>query len=173
MASLFLRLVFAWFAAVLFCGASARAAEAVSPHPALSLAPIPDWVAPPLDAAKDVALAEEQTADLDYLVSERQVLVSRRSSFVRYAYRVASAAGLSDAAELSFAFDPGYETIAFHHVRVIRGGRTEERLALSDFDVIRQERDRERLLYDGRLTAILQLREVRVGDVIYYDYTIN
>lgn len=143
----------------------------LSPHPGLSVAPVPAWVAAPLDPFREVALVEEQTADLDYLVSERQILVRERAAFVHFAYRVTSSAGLSDAAEFSLTFDPAYERVALHHLRLVRDGRVEERLALGDFEVIRQERDRDRALYDGRLTAIHQLRDVRVGDVIDYAYT--
>lgn len=147
--------------------------SAASPHPALSVAPAPNWITPPLDPARPVAVEEEQTPDLDYLVSERQVLADQRTAYIHFAYRVASASGLSDAAEFELTFDPAYETVALHHLRLIRDGRVEERLDLTDFDVIRQERDRDRSLYDGRLTAIHQLRDVRVGDIIDYAYTVT
>lgn len=178
----FLRFLAARFAFVSMAFAASFAAlsaqpllpgSSLSPHPGLSVSPVPAWVAGPLDPFREVSLVEEQTADLDYLVSERQILVRERAAFVHFAYRVAAPGGLSDAAEFSLTFDPAYERVALHHLRLVRDGRVEERLALGDFEVIRQERDRDRALYDGRLTAIHQLRDVRVGDVIDYAYTIT
>jgi hypothetical protein len=148
-------------------------ATSASPHPALSAAPLPAWIEPPLDPLLEVALPEDPGSELDYLVSERQILVRERAAFVHFAYRVTSASSLGEAAELAFGFDPAYERIALHHIRLVREGVVEDRLDLSDFEVIRQERERDRALYDGRLTAIHQLRDVRVGDVIHYAYTVT
>lgn len=153
--------------------AFAAAPATAAPHPALSLAPIPDWVAAPLDPLHEVPHDEEQSEDLDYLVSERQVRTAPKAAFVQLAYRVMAPAGLASAAEFSVTFDPAYETVAFHHLRLIRDGRAEDRLALSDFEILREERDRDRALYDGRLTALLHLRDVRVGDIVHFAYTLS
>ena len=39
------------------------------------------------------------------------------------------------------------------------------------FEILREERDRDRAIYDGRLTAIHQMRDVRVGDIVHFAYT--
>jgi hypothetical protein len=151
----------------------ARALEQASPHAALRVGPAPAWIAAPLDPLQPVLPEDEPTTQLDYLVSERQELTRDRAAYTHFAYRVADASGLAAGADFSLTFDPAYETVVLHHLRLVRGGKIEDRLNLADFEVIRQERDRDRYLYDGRLTAIHQLRDVRVGDIIDYAYTVT
>ena len=168
--------LFRLFLVLAFCGAfspSVPASVQSSPHAALSAGPAPGWIEAPLDPLKPVSLEEEPAAHLDYLVNERQELTRDHAAYVHVAYRVVDSAGLAEAAEFSLGFDPAYETVALHHLRLIRSGHSEDRLNLSEFEIIRQERDRDRYLYDGRLTAMYQLRDVRVGDIIDYAYTIT
>jgi transglutaminase-like putative cysteine protease len=151
------------------------AARAASPHPSLRVAPPPDWLLAPLDplAAAAVPVEEEQSAGIDYLLSERQVRSAPQSAYVHFAYRVTAPTGLSEAAEFSVEFDPAHETVDLHHLRVLRDGREQDRLELEAFEILREERDRDRALYDGRLTALLHLRDVRVGDIVHYAYTVH
>lgn len=147
------------------------AAHAALPHAALSIAPIPAWVDTPLDPLLDVERPEASESGLDYYINERQESVADQASFAHYAFRVTDAASLSDAAEFAVTFDPGYETVALHHLRVIRDGLAEDRLDPDAFEILRLERDRDRAIYDGRLTAIHQMRDVRIGDIVHFAYT--
>jgi transglutaminase-like putative cysteine protease len=142
-------------------------------HPSLSVGPAPAWVVAPMDPLREVEHGEEQSEDLDYLVSERQVRTRPQQAFVHFAYRVMAPAGLSSGAEFAVTFDPAYERVAFHHLRVIRDGKAEDRLDVGAFEILREERDRDRALYDGRLTAVHHLRDVRVGDIVHYAYTVT
>ncbi len=157
----------ACYAALLFT----PAAHAALPHPALSIAPIPAWVETPLDPLLPVERPDAAESGLDYHVNERQESVAHQAAFAHYAFRITDAASLTDAAEFAFTFDPGYETVAVHHLRVIRDGVAEDRLDPDAFEILRLERDRDRAIYDGRLTAIHQMRDVRIGDIVHFAYT--
>jgi len=58
-----------------------------------------------------------------------------------------------------------------HHLRVIRDGQTEDRLKTTPVKVIQQERDLDRHMLNGELTALWVLEDIRVGDVVDYAYT--
>ena len=169
-----LRQIFAFCLLVAACLESGA-----SPHAALGVGPVPSWVVAPLDPLatppplESIDSINEAPADLDYLVSERQELTRDAAAYVHFAYRVAEPAVLRQAAEFSLTFDPAYQRVEFHHIRLFRDGNAEERLDLEAMDILRLERDRDRALYDGRLTAIQHLRDVRVGDVIDYAYTVT
>lgn len=127
-------------------------------------------------ACADVTASPKPAGDgypIDYLIVDSQVNVAHESHYFRRSFRVSQSSGLQEAGEISFDFDPAYQTLQIHHLRVIRNGVTDDRLHLPDFEVIRQERDRERALYDGRLTAIAQLSDLRVGDIIDYAATVR
>ncbi|HEY8572465.1 DUF3857 domain-containing protein [Phenylobacterium sp.] len=76
--------------------------------------------------------------------------------------------GLQDTAQINLDFDPSYETLVYHYVRVIRGDAVREVDPIPLLSVFRRERDLERARYDGRLTAHLVIPDVRVGDVVDY-----
>jgi transglutaminase-like putative cysteine protease len=137
----------------------------------LSVQPPPSWIAAPLELPPAGHGGDAARGGIEELVRDWQYDVSRGAYYGRTVYRVTDPSGLGDAAELSFAFDPAYQKLIFHHIRLVRDGRTYNRLDLADFDVLREERDRERAIYNGRLTAVMQLRDVRVGDIIDYAYT--
>lgn len=80
--------------------------------------------------------------------------------------------GLKDTAALDLTFDPGFEALVIHHVRVIRDGVTREVDPMRGLQVMRREPDIDRAMYDGRLTAHYVIPDVRVGDVVDTAYSL-
>lgn len=84
----------------------------------------------------------------------------------RRVVEVVNADGLQDAALVSADFDPAFERMVIHHMRVIRDGRIRVYDPRPAIQVIRREPDLERARYDGRLTAHFTIPDVRIGDII-------
>lgn len=63
-------------------------------------------------------------------------------------------------------FDPLYQRLEVHFVRVLRGGERIEHAVADDFQLFRRETSLERLALDGRLTASLLIPDVRVDDIV-------
>lgn len=139
----------------------------------ITVKPEPEWVLPPPEMRTQAGSEEANPGGVDYRLFDWQVQVEEKAFYQHTVYRVTNASGLQSSAEISFDYDPAYQELVLHHVRVIRDGHEEDRLEPEAIEVIRQERERERALYNGRLTAILQLRDVRVGDTIDYAFTIR
>ncbi|MFH1498542.1 MAG: DUF3857 domain-containing protein [Verrucomicrobiota bacterium] len=132
--------------------------------------PTPDWAR--INPPGAPAPADTVTGGVNYLLADQQWRLGPEiAAYARYAYLVTHSSGLQEAAELSFTYAPEYERIGFHKVEVIRDDRVVDQLDLERFELLREERDREHGLYDGRLTAVLHLRDVRVGDIVDYAYT--
>jgi len=87
-------------------------------------------------------------------------------TYSRTITEVVAPAGLQETAQVDVDFDPAYERLVFNHIRVIRGGDVREVDPAAVLSVFRRERDLERALYDGRLTAHLVVPDLRVGDVL-------
>src|SRR5207244_9163761 len=66
-----------------------------------------------------------------------------------------------------------YQELVIHHIRIIRGNETINALKPKEIKVIQQEKDLNQQLYNGTLSAIVFLDDVRQGDVIDYAYSIN
>lgn len=92
-------------------------------------------------------------------------------TFDRYAYRIVDRSGLERGAAISFEFDPATSEVTMNWLRIIRDGVVIDRLPDASFDVFRREKDAEKGLFDGWLTAYLNIDDVRVGDIIDYGKT--
>ena len=158
-----MRVFFLFLATVLTCGAATDKAVHFAP-PAAWVEPIENLALPPTPAA-DVSYG------YDYLVLDRQVKVSEQSVYWRSAYRITAEGSLQSGARLTWNYDPAYEQITLHHLRVIRGGETQERLKESLVKIIQRENDLDRHMLNGESTALVLLDDIRVGDVIDYAYT--
>ncbi len=86
---------------------------------------------------------------------------------------VDTVAGLGAAAQIETAFDPEYQTLTMHKLRIIRGGRLIDKLSRTKIKLLRREKELESQMYDGRVSASIVLDDVRVGDSIEYSYSIK
>ncbi|RYY38471.1 MAG: DUF3857 domain-containing protein [Chitinophagaceae bacterium] len=117
----------------------------------------------------------EDGADDGYidLCFEKQVSVGAQTVFIRTAKKVLTDAGVQNASEVEVDYDPSYQKLLFHAVLLRRGGKIIDKLQPARFQVLRQERERSAHLYNGMLTALLVLEDVRQGDVIEYSYSLQ
>jgi tetratricopeptide (TPR) repeat protein/transglutaminase-like putative cysteine protease len=80
-------------------------------------------------------------------------------------------AALGDLGNVSQEWDPATETLTINRLTVERDGQVIDLLAKEKFQVLRRERSLEQATLDGRLTATLQIPDLRVGDIVDYAYT--
>lgn len=134
---------------------------------------VPGWVTQ--NAVDYTVRSLDHEADDGYvdLVYEEQVSLIQSASFYKKAIRILSEAGVQNSSEVSVSFDPSYQELCFHTIRIIRGSNVIDKLQLSKIKTIQQENEMDRFIYNGSLTAVLVLEDVRKGDVIEYSYTIK
>ncbi|MFL6699837.1 MAG: DUF3857 domain-containing protein [Vitreoscilla sp.] len=137
--------------------------------------PPPSWVNPvavPLDA---VAAPGSSSGGVEYLLSDRQTRLEARDriAYNHYAMRAITGDGVEDAAHVQVSYDPTYQTLTLHSIKVHRGGQVFSRLVAARVKLLQREKDLEARIYDGRKTADVMVEDVRIGDVVEYDYTIR
>src|SRR6185369_11470144 len=93
--------------------------------------------------------------------------------YYHYYERVDNTAGLEDLSQLRFYFEPSYQQLAIHFVRVLRGGATINSFKPSEVKVIQQENELDQQLYNGTNAAVIFINDLRVGDLVEYAYTIS
>lgn len=137
----------------------------------IQIAPAPKWAtinAIDYTTTKWDREAEDGYIDLAY---ERQVSLSSQEIYCRKAVRILSDAGVQNSSEVNIGFDPFYENIIFHTLQIRRGKEVLNKLDRSKFKILQQEEELDKHLYNGSLSAVLFLEDVRKGDVIEYTYT--
>ena len=165
------RLIAAGVAALigLLIGSGGDLAEA-----AYEVGPVPDWVVP---RAADPALVLPQSRPdeaglllLDVQVDARGDPVER---FQHIAIRLGDESSLESGSQFSVIYDPSYESLVIHDIRIHRAGVPLDRLDRERIQVLQRETQLEYRILDGRLTVFLPLEDIRKGDVLEYRFTIR
>lgn len=159
-----------WIAAIVACvlaGATPGYAQELT-----AKAPQPAWIqAGPLPELPDTR-SDQIQGGMAYLLSEDQyVWTGDGYDYAqRVAYKVIDRSGLEEAARITPVYDPEDSTLFFSRLDVTRDGHTYDRLTDTDIELIRQEQRLEDGVVSGNLTAVAELADIRVGDII--DYTL-
>ena len=138
--------------------------------PGVETGPAPAWVE---DVAVETTVFDQQAYGQKIILFERQVNRGTHQTFVRVVKEITSETGVQNGANLTFSFDPSFEKLMVHSVLVHREGHGLERLDAGKFKFIQQETDLDRQIYNGQLSAVLFLEDVRVGDRVEYAYTVS
>lgn len=141
----------------------------------LSVRPAPAWVER-VEVDTSIAVAKENVRWGIYdLLSDHQVRVAKdgESHFYRTVRNVLSPSGVQNASELSLDFDPSYQRLTIHEVKVVRNGVPHDAFEPDEVRVIDKEDDTDSGIYDGEKTALVFIRDVRPGDVIDYSWSLD
>lgn len=109
----------------------------------------------------------------DYLLIDQQSRLASGENYFHHVYQIVTDSGRSDASQINFRFDPSYQRLLIHHLKLVRGDQVVDKLDLAKMQVLQQERDADRLMYNGERSALFILDDVRVGDVIDLAYTLT
>jgi transglutaminase-like putative cysteine protease len=154
---------------------AAVAADLAATKPAI--APAPAWAPSSLAldlAAESRAKASEPTSSgMEFLHYDEQYDVASHLRTTHTVFRIATQGGLAGGSQIIRDFDPTYEALEWHFVRVWRDGAAQDRLTGAEIKVLQQERDLDRQMFNGRLSAMLVLSDVRVGDIVEYSHTVR
>lgn len=134
----------------------------------------PGWIEP-VPVGLDGLVAVDNTSDgaLDILLREQQSRVGPLGieRFYRSVKRVKSAVGMESLGNVLVSYDPSYQTLVWHSVRVFRGGRWLDKKKPTQFDNFRQESETDSSIYSGNMTSSLRLEDLRVDDVLEVSYS--
>jgi transglutaminase-like putative cysteine protease len=136
------------------------------------LRPAPPWVE---RVVPELSAQLPSRAGVAGILTDHQVRVDNGNvdEYFRRVRKVVSAAGVQNASELNLDFDPSYQRLVLHDVALVRGGARINQLDPSEVRVIEKEPESEDRIYDGRLTALIFLKDVRPGDVIDYAFSLE
>lgn len=136
----------------------------------------PSWVET-ISVDVDTPAPAELSGGMYLRLVDEQVHLSRSERYFRYADEFVNTAGLEENAEIAIEFDPAYQTLTLHEVRLHRDGEVIDMLDLAnDLDLIRvldTEEELDEKVLNGQRTLLLPVPDARVGDVLDYSFTIR
>ncbi|MEL7190294.1 MAG: DUF3857 domain-containing protein, partial [Pseudomonadota bacterium] len=132
--------------------------------------PAPSWIDP-------VDLAEvERDAGNSMLVNDTQLRIVEGElwEYTDYVYKVASLADLSNVGTLKARWMPDKGDLIVHEVSILRDGEAIDLIAQGEvMEVLRRERQLERRILDGSLTATMAVPGLQVGDELRLRYSVT
>jgi transglutaminase-like putative cysteine protease len=134
--------------------------------------PNPNWVEVLDIPQASPALQDTATNGVLFLLSDEQVqwIDDEKQTYTRVSTLVTDRIGLESAATLQFVYAPDHESLTLTRVAVIRGDQVIDHTETVQADILRRETRLEEGILDGNLTALVQVPDLRVGDVIDYSY---
>lgn len=123
-----------------------------------------------VDFDKNATPAPGQESSYYYLLVDDQENFTLQESYSHYVYKILTTEGVQQMSDLSFDFDPSYEKFTLHTISIHRDGEVINQIP-KEIRTIQREESMDRFLYDGTLTAVVNLTDVRVGDIVEYAFT--
>ena len=115
----------------------------------------------------------DSKGSVSYLLLDWQENELTREYNYRYCIRLNNKDGVQENSQLSFTFDPSYQELYVNKIRVHRKGKIINKLDRNKIELMRNERQADRYLYDGSYSAVAILEDIRVGDILEYEYTLK
>lgn len=135
--------------------------------------PPPDWVQMAEGNTRPALQTNESSEGVYHLLYERQQHAGRRETFERTLSLMQNETGVQDSGNLAFSFDPSYQQLILHRIRIYRGNQILERLDRTKIKTIQPEPQLGDHLFTGAQQAVCFVEDLRVGDRLEHAYTIR
>ena len=151
------------------------ATVAAKADPRFVVKPAPPWARLEAIDTSRHAIATANTSSSSWVLDDNQVRVTGNSieRYYHYAFRIETQAGLDELSDLRFYFEPSYQQLALHYIRILRGNNVINALHPSEIKTIQQEEELDQKLYNGTFASVVFLNDLRVGDVVDYAFTVS
>ena len=129
------------------------------------------WVRESLWTVPTNSTPEDKSEGVRYLLFEKQDNPAEKERFIHVVRLMENATGVQNSGSLSFNFDPGYQELILHRVRIHRDGKVLDKLDPAKIKIIQPESQLYGDVFTGEHSAVLFVEDLRVGDVLEYAYT--
>ncbi|MEI7724254.1 MAG: DUF3857 domain-containing protein [Bacteroidota bacterium] len=154
----------------LFC---ATPISAFAKQPMIRIGPAPGWITPVTPEYGPIPSGKAMQAGYYYLLFNIQERTGIQQRYDHLAVKVLNNEGVQSMADISVDFNPSYEKLLFHTLQVIRDGKVINKLNSNEIKVIQREVNLDQYMYDGMQTALINLKDIRINDIIEYAYSIT
>ncbi len=131
--------------------------------------PLPAWadVLPIPPAAATRRAVAVRLEDTHLLVAEKPVVL------INVAQQVNDPSALGQIGQIAMQFVPQYQKLVLHKVAILRGDRVIDHTATAQVRFLQRETGLEQGIYSGVITASMLLADIRVGDTLHLQYSVE
>ena len=137
------------------------------------VAPPSTWVAPIPFNPRAKLVDVDPSVEMRWIFKDRQINAQNNETFHHEVRQVLTVSGMDNGSHVSVDYDPSYQLLTFHWVRIWRGTNSLDRLDPNKIQVSQHGLDVDELLFSADKSALLLLDDVRIGDIIDYAYTVQ
>jgi hypothetical protein len=134
---------------------------------------VPTWVTLSVPDTAAEPSSQTMNSGVYYLLLDKQIHIAGKQTFHHYALKLLNETGMQNNSALSFSFDPSYERLIIHYIRILRKGQSIPVLRRNSVKMLQREENLESHIYDGTATAQIFLEDVQIGDILDYAYSIQ
>lgn len=164
----------AWFSGLLgvwllLLALAAGAEEVAGDGFRYAITPVPAFVEP-----MAAATTGQGEGNLRIRLVDRQLslLAGPPTAYMKLVLQPLDAQAVRKAAQVYVGFNPEYQQLQVHAIRVIRAGVVRDLTREVKLDLLRREERLEQNIYAGEITAVGVLPDVRAGDVIEFERSV-
>ncbi len=134
--------------------------------PKFEMSPVPEWVKEcefPLETP-----VKPSQVNVQHLLTDTQRHCENQTLYWHFATKALTQAGVGQIAQFNINFDPSYQKLLVHKIRVYRDGEWHDRLNKCRLELLQREENLESHLYDGDYALAHFLEDIREGDIVDY-----
>lgn len=133
----------------------------------------PGWVISHFSTDSIKNLYNNTNTQVKYLLSDYQYNKFLKTKYIQFVFRINNQTGIQNAFPVEILFDPSYEKLYFHKINIIRDKKSFNKISDDNIKVVQREKDAERNIMNGNLSALINIDDIRVGDLIQIEYSIE
>ncbi len=115
----------------------------------------------------------DSSTSLRWALVERQINAKNDEQYFHWVRQVLTSDGVEQGSHIIINFDPSYESLTMHWVKIWRGTNALDRLDASRIHITESGQNNGEFICRNGKTAILLLEDIRPGDIIDYAYSID
>jgi hypothetical protein len=136
-------------------------------------APAPKWVAK-TDIPQNSTISKyDINAGYYMTLADYQILLDEDAYYHREVVNVISYSGITNASQISVAYDTIYQDLTIHHLYIWRNGKKIDRTEDLSLEILSNEQNLSQGIYTGQINAYDILNDIRKDDLIDFSYTIT
>ncbi len=132
--------------------------------------PAPEWAHPSDFALNPIPIDPSQNS-VQCLLRERQQHKEEHTLYAHFAFKVLSSSGVHQLSQLNFDYDPTFQKVDVHSLRIYRDGQWLDRLETSRRNTIQREENLDQNQYNGNLSLVYFIDDLREGDILDYSFS--